>query len=223
MYSHLFYSITVIETPSHNNRLMPRSSTIARALIDPGSSSSFVHERIAQHLLLPRSYKKARMEGVAGTTMPTPGSVWFQESGVEDDADKIRVDAYVLKKITKDLPLHPIPLSLNWDHLSDLKLADSEFRTLACIDMLLGAEVFASILRDARRSGPRGTPSAINTCLGWVLFRKIQGSNVVDVANYTLEQDELKYMYLTGLRHSYAAVLTTDRKKDLRHPRCRNR
>ena len=116
----------------------------------------------------------------------------------------------MLKKITKDLPLHPIPLALKWDHISDLKLAYPEFRTLARIDLLLGAEIFASILRDGRRTGPRGTPSAINTYLGWVLFGKIQDSDVVDVANYTLEQDELKY--LTGSGRSYAAVLTADKK-----------
>ena len=159
------------------------------------------------------------VEGVGGTTTPTRGSIWFQVSGIEDDAEKIGVEAYVLKKVTKDLPLHPIPLALKWDHISDLELADPEFRTPARIDLLLGAEVFASILRDGRRTGPRGTPSAINTCLGWVLFGKIQDSDVVDVANYTLEQDELKY--LTGSGRSYAAVLTADKKNDLRRPRRR--
>ena len=126
----------------------------------------------------------------------------------------------MLKKVTKDLPLHPIPLTLKWDHISDLELADPEFRTPARIDLLLGAEVFASILRDGRRTGPRATPSAINTCLGWVLFGKIQDSDVVDVANYTLEQDESKY--LTGSGRSYAAVLTANKKNDLHRPRRRN-
>ena len=126
----------------------------------------------------------------------------------------------MLKKVTRDLPLHPIPIALKWDNLSDLELADPEFRTPARIDLLLGAEVFASILRDGRRTGPRGTPSAINTCLGWVLFGKINDSDVVDVANYTLEQDELKY--LTGSGRSYAAVVTAGKKSDLRRPRRRN-
>ena len=186
------------------------SSTIARALIDPGSSTSFVHERIAQLLRLPRTKKNVTVEGVGGTSTPTRGSVWFQVSGIEDGAEKIGVEAYVLKKVTKDLPLHPIPLALKWDHLSDLELADPEFRTPARIDLLLGAEVFASILRDGRRTGARGTPSAINTCLGWVLLGKINDSDVVDVANYTLEQDELKY--LSGSGRSYAAVLTANKK-----------
>ena len=50
-----------------------------------------------------------------------------------------------------------------------------------------------------------------------MLFSKIQGSDVVDVANLTLEQD-----VLTGTRHSYPAVLTADKKKDLRYLRWRN-
>ena len=114
---------------------------IARALIDPGSSASFVHERL-----------------VAGASTRSRGSVWFHVSGIEDDTEKVEIEAYVLKKITKDLPLHPIPVALKWEHLSDLKLEDSDFRTPARIDLLLGAEVFTSILCDGRRTGPQGSP-----------------------------------------------------------------
>ena len=46
-------------------------STIARALIDPGSSTSFVHERIAQLLCLLCRKKNVMVEGVGGTTTPT--------------------------------------------------------------------------------------------------------------------------------------------------------
>ena len=84
---------------------------------------------------------------------------------MEDDAEKVGVETYVLKKITKDLPLHRIPVRLKWDHLLDLKLAASNFRTLEQIDLLQGAEVFTSILCDGWRTGSRGTPSAINIAL----------------------------------------------------------
>ena len=47
------------------------SSTIARALIDPGSSASFVHERLAHHLHLPRRNQNAIVEGVAGASTCT--------------------------------------------------------------------------------------------------------------------------------------------------------
>ena len=98
------------------------------------------------------------VSGVGGTIVNSRGSVWFQVSGVDDDSEKVGVEAYVLPKITKDLPVEPIPLALKWEHLSDLKLADPEFRTPARIDLLLGAEVFTDILRDGRRSGPRPGP-----------------------------------------------------------------
>ena len=93
------------------------SSTIARALIDPGSSTSSVHEETVQLLPLPRRKKNVLVEGVGRTSTPTRGSVWFQVSGIEDNAEKIGVEAYVIKKVTKDLPLHPIPIALKWDHL----------------------------------------------------------------------------------------------------------
>ena len=82
----------------------------------------------------------------------------------------------MLKKITKDLHLYPIPVALKWDHFSDLKLAESDFRTPVRIELLLGAEVFTSILCDGQRIGPRGTLSIINPCFGWcslVRFRVV--------------------------------------------------
>ena len=83
-------------------------------------------------------------------------------SGVKDDLEKIGVEAYVLEKITKDLPLEPIPVALKWDHLSNLKLADPDFRTTARIHLLLGVEVFMSILRDGWRTGPQGIPLVLS-------------------------------------------------------------
>ena len=94
-----------------------------------------------------------------------------------------------------------------------MKLADPDFRTPARIDLVLGAEVFMSILRDGWRTGPRGTPSPLKTCFGWVLFGKI-GCDVVDVANHTVEQ--LVCIDMSERRRSYAAVLTAGKNKDLR-------
>ena len=70
-------------------------STVVRALIEIGSSASFAHEWLAQHLCLPHSNKNASVEGVAEASTPTRGSVWFQVSGVEDDEEKVGVEAYV--------------------------------------------------------------------------------------------------------------------------------
>ena len=48
-------------------------------------------------------------------------------------------------------------------------LADPEFGTPGRIDLLLGVDVFVSVLRDGRRTGPPGSPVAFETEFGWVL------------------------------------------------------
>ena len=78
---------------------------------------------------------------------PIRGYVWFCVSSIEDDAETVGIQTYVLKKT--------ILVALKCDHLSDLKLADSNFRTPACIDLLLGNEVFMSLLHDGRQTGPQ--------------------------------------------------------------------
>ena len=47
-----------------------------------------------------------------------------------------------------------------------------------------------------------------------MLFGKINDSDIVDVANNTLEQEESKYF--TGSGRSYAAVVRAGKKNDLR-------
>ena len=61
-------------------------------------------------------------------------------SGIDDDGEINGVETFVLKKITKDLPLHPIPLALKWEHLRDLKLTDPDFGTPVRIDLALGVD-----------------------------------------------------------------------------------
>ena len=90
-------------------------------------------------------------------------AIWFLVSGIEGKAGKIGVEAYALNRITKDILRHPISVALKWDHLLDLKMADFDFSTQTCTDLLLGAEVFTSLLCDRRQTAPQGTPSAINT------------------------------------------------------------
>ena len=63
----------------------------------------------------------------------------------------------------------PVPFDLSWNHISDLPLADPAFGQPGHIDILLGVDVFVDILRHGRRSGPPGSPTALETEFGWVL------------------------------------------------------
>ena len=54
-------------------------------------------------------------------------------------------------------------------HLEGLSLADPDSDKAGRIDILLGVGVFVEAIRHGRRSGPRGSPTALNTDFGWVL------------------------------------------------------
>ena len=147
------------------------SSVKVRALLDSASSASFVSERLAQSLSLPRSSQKARISGVAGLvrSSPTQSIVNFNVSAVYSPGEKTSITAIVVPRVTCDLPLCPIPLSLKWNHLSDVTLADPDFGRPGRVDLLLGVEVFAEVMLHGRRMGPPGSPIAFETKFGWVL------------------------------------------------------
>ena len=52
--------------------------------------------------------------------------------------------------------------------MTNLVLADPNFGQPGKIDLLLGADLFADVLRQGQRSGPVGSPVAFETEFGWV-------------------------------------------------------
>ena len=147
------------------------SSVEARALLDNGSTSSFISEHLAQTLRLPRSRHKVRVSGIAESTTGCPNRAVaeFRVSSVYPGGKKIDLTAIVLPKVTCNLPVLPVPFDQTWTHLSGLQLADPEFGKPQHVDILLGVEVFVDILRHGRRTGPIGSPVALETEFGWVL------------------------------------------------------
>ena len=147
------------------------TSVEARALLDNASSVSFVSERLAQNLCLPRSSQDITVSGIAGLRHKSPiqSVTSFEVSPVMLSGRKISVTAIVIPRVTCDLPLCRVPHSLSWRHLSDLPLADPGFGEPGKIDVLLGIDVFSEVLLHGRRSGPPGTPTAFETVFGWVL------------------------------------------------------
>ena len=141
----------------------------ARALLDNGSCASFISERLATTLSLPRKPVHLRVSGIGGLSHKPPlQSVTTFEVRSLSGAG-IEVTAVIVPKVTCDLPTAPVAFDLNWSHLSDIPLADPGFGQPGRIDVLLGADVFVGILREGRRKGPGNSPTAFETDLGWVL------------------------------------------------------
>ena len=143
----------------------------ARALLDSASSASFVSERLAQSLNLPRSSQSAHISGVAGLmrTSPIQSITNFNIVTIGQSKERIGITAIVVPRVTCDLPLQPVTFDLNWNHLSDVQLADPDFGIPSKVDLLLGVEVFATVMLNGRRLGPPDSPIAFETKFGWVL------------------------------------------------------
>ena len=150
----------------------PRGRSVeARALLDSASSASFISERVAQSLNLPRSNKHAKIFGVAGLSQSSPNQslASFIVSPLQDPETRLEVKAVVVPRVTCHLPLQPVITRPEWDHLNDLTLADPGFGVPSRIDVLLGVDPFIQVLRQGRRHGPPGSPAAFETEFGWVL------------------------------------------------------
>ena len=147
-----------------------------RALLDSGSTVSMISERLAQRLHLPRHSHTTLLSGVAGLTSNSSSQsiAKFKISSTYSHARKLDVSAMVVSRVTCDLPLHPIPSSVGWDHLSGIKLADPTYGTPGRIDMLLGVEIFVEVLGHGRRIGAPETPIAFETQFGWILAGNTQ-------------------------------------------------
>ena len=121
---------------------------------------SLMTERLAQHLRLPRCQGNFVINGVGETNVQPKGIVNFQVLHVQDGGKSFDVEAFVLPKVTAQLPSIPVPPVTDWKHLMGLELADPEYETPAQIDLLLGGKVFSKVMLHSRRFGPSGTPPA---------------------------------------------------------------
>ena len=147
------------------------ASRRARALLDGGSSVSFVSERLVRSLRSPCTSQDAYISGVAGLTRSSSNQsiADFSVCSTHPPPRTIGVSAVVVPRVTCDLPLHLVPFDSKWNHLNDVRLADPSFGRPGRIDLLLGVEIFTTVLRQGRRMGPPGSPVALETEFGWVL------------------------------------------------------
>ena len=77
----------------------------ARGLLDSASSTSFVSERLAQSLCLPRSSRTASISGIDGLSHHSPlrSVTTFIISAISSPTEKFQVTAVVVPRVTCDL------------------------------------------------------------------------------------------------------------------------
>jgi len=140
----------------------------ARALIDPGSETSLASESLAQRLRLPRKPTSVIIFGVGRRKNATSkGRVLLTINSRVGHASFF-ISALVLLRLTVYGGRIDAARKL-WPHLQELELADPEFLAQDPIDLLLGADVHVTILREGLRKANPRSPIAQRTSLGWII------------------------------------------------------
>lgn len=146
-----------------------RQTYVLRCLLDQRSQSTFITENAAQLLKLNRIPIVVPICGLGSQPSATAKTlVNINIFSIYDDNFSVPVSALVLPKITGFLPNAEVS-SEKWIHISNLKLADPQFHVPNKIDILLGADVYSSIIMPGLIKGEVNAPIAQQTKLGWII------------------------------------------------------
>ena len=121
----------------------------------------------------------------------------------------------MLPKLTVQLPACCVNLELNWKHFHGLDLVDPEFGVPGCIDVLLGADLFSSILLHGWQKGPWGTPVALETHFSWILMGSmcqghIQQQIMAYFSSHTTDELLCKFWEVENFEHQGPLVLSEE-------------
>jgi hypothetical protein len=136
-------------------------------LLDSGSQSSFITKYAAKKLKLrtaPTAIEVNTLNGQKTTKIRNKSNISIDPHFTSNES--ISTPLLIIDQITSSLPTKLIKNHNNWTHINNLQLADPNFFEPTPIDILLGADIYAKILRPGIRKGGEHTPIAINTMLG---------------------------------------------------------
>ncbi|XP_035232409.1 uncharacterized protein LOC118204192 [Stegodyphus dumicola] len=166
----------LIKVSDSNGKAIP-----CRALLDCGSEASFISEECVSKLKLGRFNKKIEVSCLGSFNTVTSGeevelifTLHFESNS------KFRTYAFVIPRITSDVPNVSLPSKIA-NHFDDLVLADPKFYERKPIDILLGVNVFFTMLKGDIIKRGESLPFAICSQLGWI----ISGNTITDDSNLT--------------------------------------
>ncbi|XP_058449333.1 uncharacterized protein LOC131429292 [Malaya genurostris] len=139
----------------------------ARALLDNGSQSNIISERLCQLLHLQRSKINIPIYGIGESSSSVRHSVRTNIRSRKNDFE-IDLDFLVMPRITIDLPVVSTPVD-GWHATKDLFLADPTFNKTGAIDMLLGAEHFFTFVNPGTKFIQAENPILIDSVFGWIV------------------------------------------------------
>lgn len=172
------------------------SSYLLRTLVDQGSTGALISERACQALNLKRIPLRTMIK-LPNNQQSSGKSIvaLTYQSRFSNEATEFHIHASVVQSVTADLPTQTLTYH-DWPHIRGLELADPDFHRSAPIDLLIGSDSYADIIREGLRKGQPNEPIAQQSVLGWLIsgkaFEKSEPSAIepvpVHCSHVSLEQ-----------------------------------
>ena len=144
-----------------------------RALLDSGADTCIINNQVMKSLKLKKLDTYVTLTGIASSDNPPScptAQVIISSTNKKGWSQLVTVAA--MPKVTEDLPRQRASSVKQQPHIRELQLADPHFDIPGPIDLLLSVDVFNDILLPEKINGPKGTPTAWNTELGWGIMGK---------------------------------------------------
>lgn len=145
-----------------------------RALIDPGSEACFISRTAVNLLRLPFQKINTHIKGMGGVTIGNYKHLLSCAiKSIHNPEATFEIDAVIMPQLTESHPPEFLQQISPWVHLQNLPLADPAYYNNDTIDVVLGADTFQDLFLPDIRKGPRGSPAAQQTVLGYILIGKL--------------------------------------------------
>ncbi|XP_074038689.1 uncharacterized protein [Leptinotarsa decemlineata] len=157
-----------------------------RVLLDSASQSHFITSKCSTKLGLARHKLSLEIRGVGRTTTHASQGVSCTIKPCNKSQPLFNLDFVVLPSICSNIPSQTIDRNDFLD-LSKFELADPTFNVSQPIDMLLGADIFAHILKGSSHVVNTDKPVALDTIFGWIIMGKLgvsSSSPVISISTF---------------------------------------
>ncbi|XP_045498174.1 uncharacterized protein LOC123696164 isoform X2 [Colias croceus] len=161
-----------------------------RALLDNGSTSSFITENLLTKLDLPTVSTSSLVEGLNSQSSQLTKRCEVVISSLINSYTQ-NINCFVVPRITQNLPTAYINYKL-LNIPENITLADPTFNVPSQVDMLLGADIFWSVLCSKNIYLGKNMPTLSQTTLGWLISGLVQipnNLNTVHCNHITLSHD----------------------------------
>lgn len=160
-----------------------------RAILDTGSENSFITESCMELLNLSRGKANLQVRGISESESGrTLGKTQLELSSRFNSSNSIKLDAYILSRLTSQIPQTPID-RCDWKFVEGVQMADPDFHTPNNVDIIIGSSKLFSLLLAQRIIGSN-SQIAQNTIFGFIMTGEQKVVQQPGVNNFHLKVHE---------------------------------